>query len=127
MNMRLKSFLFFILFILIIFLSAHIRAQEEPSLYGKVKLRTSDGDIPFKNAKVELLDVRNEEDKVLFNTYTDSYGNFAFYEIPENDYYLKVLKGERVFDQLEGDERINRRLVNVIAQSTRLPDIIVLP
>lgn len=125
--MRLKSFLFFILFILIIFLSAHIRAQEEPSLYGKVKLRTSDGDIPFKNAKVELLDVRNEEDKVLFNTYTDSYGNFAFYEIPENDYYLKVLKGERVFDQLEGDERINRRLVNVIAQSTRLPDIIVLP
>ena len=78
MNMRLKSFSFFMLFILIIFLSA-------------------------------------------------SYGNFAFYKIPEKGYYLKVLKGKKVLDQLEGDKKIKRRLVKVVDQSTRLPDIIILP
>ena len=127
MNMRIRSFSFFILFILIISIYAHMGVKEKPLLYGTVKLRTSSGDILFTNAKIELLDVKSEEDNVLYKTYTDSYGNFAFYRIQAREYHLRVLKGGKVLDQLEGNERIKRRLVKVTDKSTRLPDIIVIP
>ena len=102
-----------------------MQAGEQPVLWGRVLLETSSGLKPLRKAKIELLDERAE--RILYISYTDSYGDFAFHEIPQGNYYLMVLLGERVLRQREGDGTIDKRLVQVTDESTRLPDIIVLP
>jgi len=129
MNLHPKFFLVFILLILIISPSLEIQAGAKPVLYGKVFLKTTSGLRFLREAKIELLDVKKEKKlpKVLFKTYTDSYGNFAFYKIPQRDYYLRILLGKKVLSQLVEDKKIKLRLVNVTNKSKKLPDIIVLP
>jgi hypothetical protein len=92
-----KLFPLFTALILMVFAPFILQAQGKPVLTGKISLKVSRV-IPMKGATVELR--KAATGKGLFKTYTDSRGNFAFYRIPKGTYYLTVLRGRKVFYQL---------------------------
>ena len=133
MKRKLRFFLLIIFFISMLSGVLHLKMQVKPTLYGKIFLKTSYGSKPLSYARVELLEIvvsreKERQGKVLLKTYTASKGNFAFYNIPKGRYHLRILKGKKVLKQIEGEEIIKVRLVEVTDPqiSLKLPDITVL-
>lgn len=114
MKDSIKLFPLFTAFILLVFTPVILQAQGKPVLYGKISLKGSGGLIPMGGATVELRqDVSGKPGKLLFKTYTDSRGNFAFYRIPRRKYFLIVLQGIKTFYQLDRGRKDNKRTVTV--------------
>ena len=72
-----------------------------PTLYGKVLLKRPSGTVPLNEAKVEIISPNSK--KVLYKTYTDSNGLFAFYSIPHSSNEIQVLLGTKILKQQVGD------------------------
>jgi hypothetical protein len=128
-----KLFPLFTAFILMVFASFILQTQTKPALYGKIYLKVSNGLSPLGEAKVELREVvyknnKPEAGKLLFKTYSDSKGNFAFFRIPNGKYFLIVLRVTNAFFQLIGGNKTKMRVVTIGAPGTsqKLPDITVL-
>lgn len=118
----------YLLLLLTAFLIVTMNAIAEPmklSLNGKVLLITSSGMVPLKEAAVELISLNTG--KVVYRTYTDSSGDFAFYNVPEGGYEIQVLFGGKVMKQQVGNEVKERNSVKIFKQAYRVSDISVLP
>jgi len=128
-----KLFPLFAAFILMVFASIILQTQTKPVLYGKIYLKVSNNLRPMGEAKVELREVvyknnKPEAGKLLFKTYSDSNGNFAFYRVPSGKYFLIVLRGTNAFFQLVRGNNTKMQMVTIGAPGTsqKLPDITVL-
>jgi len=112
--MKKKSFAlsaFMAMFVITVCIPLSLLPQKKPVLYGKVYLKQR----PLELVKIELREVFNKKDagKTLFKTYSDSKGNYAFYDIPEGEYYIVVLRGNKIYSQLKGGKKIKWQLVKV--------------
>ena len=111
----------FALFFTILLGTAATAASDPPTLYGKVSLLTSSGRMPLANASVTLSDRNTTK-----STYTDSAGNFAFYnEVSKGNYVLQILLNNKIMRQQEGSSFIEKREVVIENIGTNLSEIIV--
>ncbi len=94
--------------------STGVSAQGRPTLYGRITLQTGSGPVPLRGATIELIPAGTE--RVERGTYTDSFGNFAFYNVAAGKYRLKVTYAGRV---------VGGSVVDVYSQGTRVPNIVV--
>jgi len=93
-------------------------AQGKPVLHGTVYLKLATGQRPLAQAKIELREViskgnKEEAGKMLFKTYSDSKGDFAFYGIHPGKYFVAVVRGKTVYSQLQGKKKMKMRPVTV--------------
>lgn len=97
-----KKHYFLLLFVLSLMVSLNGEASgRSPSLYGNVRLSTPPQEyVPLGDAVVELLSP--DSDKIIYKTYTDSRGNYAFYEVPAGEYDIRIVFGKKVMQQLTG-------------------------
>lgn len=123
-----KKYYFLLLFVLslIVFINGEASGKM-PSLYGNVRLSTPpQGYVPLGNAVVELLSP--DSDKIIYKTYTDSRGNYAFYEVSLGEYDIRIVFGKKVMQQLTGQmNKIREKLrVKISGQkAVKIPEITV--
>jgi hypothetical protein len=123
-----KEHYFLLLFVLSLIVSINGEASgKTPSLYGNVRLSTPpQGYVPLGDAVVELLSP--DSDKIIYKTYTDSRGNYAFYEVSPGEYDVRIVFGRKVMQQLTGQmNKIREKLrVKISGQkAVKIPEITV--
>lgn len=120
---------FLMIFALSLIISIYINGEASgrmASLYGNVRLATGGEYVPLGEAVVELLSP--DSDKVLYKTYTDSRGYYAFYGVSPGEYDIRIISGKKVMQQLTGQvgKIREKRRVKVSGQKAlKVPEITV--
>ncbi len=125
MEPSIKKLYFMSFFVAVLIVCISSVGEAQPALYGKILLIASSGEVPLRNASVELLVPGKKETRA--TTYSDSWGNFAFYNITNGTYEIQILMGRKIMKQRIGNSFMERQRVQVSGRGTRVPDIFVGP
>lgn len=95
----------------------------QPKVYGKIMLSTSSGNLPLKDAVVEL---RKKDGKdVGAKTYTDDKGNFAIFEVEQGAYDIAISINKKKLKQKMNDEVFEKRTIEITKNPLRIGEIVV--
>jgi hypothetical protein len=112
----------FSLFLLIL-LTAPASFGPQPSLHGRLFIATPRGTAALHNATIRLLGWSTHE--IRAQTYSDSRGNFAFYNLSSGSYEIVVLLGNSILKQKMGTQLIDTLPIQFSGGSLEVPDITV--
>ena len=98
--------------------------HSQPKVYGKIMLNTSSGNLPLKDAVVEL---RKKDGKdVVAKTYTDDKGNFALFDVEQGAYDIAISINKKQLKQKMNDEVVEKRTIEITKNPLRIGEIVVL-
>lgn len=95
----------------------------QPVLYGRVFLATPRGNAILRDVRIRLLVPGTNDAKA--QTYSDSNGRYAFYQVSAGSYEIQFLIGNSVLRQRVGNQKKERVAVQLAPGMSKLADVIV--
>jgi hypothetical protein len=95
----------------------------QPVLSGRVFLATPRGNAVLRNVTVRLLTPGSNVVKA--QTYSDSNGRYAIYQVIAGSYEIQFLVGNSVLKQRIGNQRKDRVLIKISPATSKAVDVIV--
>lgn len=87
---------------------------ENPALYGRVWIVVPSGREPLAEAEVKI--VSHDKAETVQKTYTDTSGDYAFYDVKPGKYILVISWGQTLF---------NAQAITVLPTPTKVPEMLV--